>query len=41
MVLKLVKAGMTEDVVLGMVNTQPGQYSLATEDVIAQGIGLI
>ncbi len=34
-IVKLVKAGMTEDVVLGMVNTQPGQYSLGTEDVIA------
>ncbi len=34
-IVKLVKAGMTEDVVLGMVNTRPGQYSLATEDVIA------
>ena len=34
-IVKLVKAGMTEDVVLGMVDTQPGQYSLGTEDVIA------
>lgn len=34
-VLKLVKAGMGEDVVLSMVNSQPGQYSLSTDSLIA------
>jgi hypothetical protein len=34
-VLKLAKAGMGEDVILGMVNTQPGKYSTDTESVIA------
>lgn len=34
-VLRLVKAGLSEDVIVGMVNTQPGKYSTATDDVIA------
>ena len=34
-VLKLVKAGMGEDVILSMVNSQAGQYSLSTDNLIA------
>ena len=34
-ILKLVKAGIGEDVIVGMVNQQPGKYSLATDDIIA------
>jgi len=34
-VLKLVKAGMGEDVVLSMITSQPGQYSLSTDSLIA------
>jgi hypothetical protein len=34
-VLRLVKAGMGEEVVVKMVSDQPGQYSLTTNDVIA------
>src|ERR1051325_1049546 len=33
-ILKLVKAGMGEDVILSMVNSQPGQYSLTTDNLI-------
>lgn len=33
-VLKLVKAGLSEDVVLGMVHNQPGRYSTSADDVI-------
>ena len=34
-VLKLVKAGMSEEVILGMVTAQPGKYAVTTDDVIA------
>ena len=34
-VVKLVKAGLSEDLITGMVNTQPGKYSLGAEDIIA------
>jgi hypothetical protein len=34
-VLKLVKAGMSEDVILSMVSNQPGQYTLSTDNLIA------
>ena len=34
-VLKLAKAGMSESVILAMVNQQPGKYSLKVEDLIA------
>ncbi|HYL93515.1 MAG TPA: hypothetical protein VEW69_10200, partial [Alphaproteobacteria bacterium] len=33
--MKLVKAGMGEDVILSMVNSQSGQYSLGTDNLIA------
>ena len=33
-ILKLVKAGMSEDVITGMIASQPGRYSLSTDDVI-------
>ncbi len=34
-VTKLVKAGIGDDVIVGMVNQQPGQYTLADADVAA------
>ncbi len=34
-ILKLVKAGMGDDLIVNMVNTQPGTYSLSTDDLIA------
>ena len=34
-VMKLVMAGLGEDVILSMVNTQAGKYSLGTDDLIA------
>ena len=34
-ILKLLKAGLSEDVIVGMVNNQPGKYSTSTDDVIA------
>jgi len=34
-ILKLVKAGLSEDVVIGMVRSQPGKYSTSADDVIA------
>jgi hypothetical protein len=34
-ILKLVKAGIGEDTIVGMVNQQPGKYSLADADVAA------
>ena len=34
-VLKLVKAGMSEEVILGMMNSQPGKYDTSTDGVIA------
>jgi hypothetical protein len=34
-ILKLVKAGMSEDVILSMVSNQPGQYTLSTDNLIA------
>lgn len=34
-VLKLFKAGLSEEVILGMVNNQPGKYSMSADDVIA------
>jgi hypothetical protein len=34
-ILKLVKAGLSDDVIVGMVGTQPGRYSISTNDVIA------
>jgi len=33
-ILKLVKAGLGEDVIVGMIDQQPGYYSLTTDDVI-------
>ena len=33
-VVKLVKAGLTEDVILSMVNLQPSRYSLTPDDLI-------
>lgn len=32
--IKLVKAGMGEDAIVGIVNSQPGQYSLTTDSLI-------
>ena len=34
-IVKLTKAGLTEDVIIGMVNLQPSQYSLTPDDLIA------
>ncbi len=34
-ILKLVKAGLNDDVIAGMVNSQPGKYSLDSDAVIA------
>ncbi len=34
-IVKLVKAGLSEDLVVSMVNNQPGNYSLTADDVIA------
>ena len=34
-VLKLVRAGIGEDSILGMVNEQPGIYALSTDDLVA------
>ena len=34
-IVKLVKAGLSEDLIVGMVNSQPGNYSLGADDVIA------
>ena len=34
-ILKLAKAGMAEDVIIGMVNLHPGQYSLTPDDLIS------
>ena len=34
-VLKLFKAGIGEDSIVGMVNQQPGVYALSTDDLVA------
>lgn len=34
-IIKLVKAGLGEDMIIKMVDTQPGKYSLAADDIIA------
>jgi hypothetical protein len=34
-ILKLVKAGMGEDLIVNMINTQPGIYSVSADDLIA------
>ncbi len=34
-IIKLHKAGLGEDMIVNMVNTQPGQYALGVNDVIA------
>jgi len=34
-ILKLVKAGIGEDTIVGMVNQQPGKYTLAADDIVA------
>src|SRR5438093_1924375 len=34
-IVKLTKAGLTEDVIIGMVNLQSSQYSLTPDDLIA------
>lgn len=33
-IIKLVKAGLTEDTIVSIVKTQPGKYSLAADDII-------
>src|SRR6266851_3067109 len=38
-VLKLVKAGIGEDTIVGMVNQQPGKYSLTADDIVALKTG--
>jgi hypothetical protein len=38
-ILKLVKAGMGDDLIVNMVNTQPANYSLSAEDLIALKTG--
>ena len=34
-VLRLVKAGLSDSAIVGMVNAQPGKYSTSADDVIA------
>jgi hypothetical protein len=34
-IVKLVTAGLGEDTIIGIVNTQPGRYAVATDDIIA------
>jgi len=34
-ILKLVKAGIGEDTIVGMVNQQQGRYALSADDMIA------
>lgn len=34
-VIKLVKAGLGEELIIQMINSQPGKYSLASDDVLA------
>jgi hypothetical protein len=34
-IVKLVKAGLSEETIISMVNTQPGSYSLGVDDIIA------
>src|SRR5262249_4475879 len=34
-IVKLVGAGLGEDTIIGIVNTQPGKYSVAADDIIA------
>jgi hypothetical protein len=34
-IIKLTKAGLGEDTVVTMVETQPGKYSLGADDIIA------
>jgi hypothetical protein len=34
-ILKLVKAGIGEDTIVGMVNQQPGRYALSADDLVA------
>ncbi len=34
-IVKLVKAGLGEDTIISIVNTQPGQYSLGADDIAA------
>jgi hypothetical protein len=34
-IIKMVQAGLSETVILSMVNTQPGKYSLGADDIIA------
>jgi hypothetical protein len=34
-ILKLVKAGLGEDTIIKMVDTQPGKYSVGADDIIA------
>jgi hypothetical protein len=38
-VLKLVKAGMGDDLIINMIHTQPSNFSLATDDLIALKTG--
>ena len=40
-VIKMTKAGLSEDVILGSINGQPGQYSTSADDLIAlKGAGV-
>jgi hypothetical protein len=34
-IIKLVRSGLSEDVIVNVVKTQPGQYSLSAEDLIS------
>jgi hypothetical protein len=38
-VMKLVKAGMGDDLIINMINTQPSNFSVATDDLIALKTG--
>jgi hypothetical protein len=33
-IVKMVKAGLSEELIISMINTQPGKYSLTSDDVI-------
>jgi hypothetical protein len=34
-IIRLVHSGLGEDVIVNMINSQPGQYSMSTDDVLA------
>ena len=40
-VIKMAKAGLSEDIILGSVNGQPGQYRTSADDLIARAADVI